>query len=263
MEALQLKTVNCILRYHDLPGDDVPILFIHGLGCAGSFDYPQVAGQPELQNHRRILVDLLGAGFSDKPDDFDYSVASHGVCLLELVEALGLNRFVLYGHSLGGAVALSLASLCRDRVEKIILSESNLDSGGGFISMIIGGYTLEAFMHEGFQKLISESRSNGNHMWAASLSLWSPKAAYGLSISAIIGQTPTWRDILYSLTCPRTYIFGERSLPDPDQVLLAEQGLSIEIVENAGHSMAWENPQGLAKTIWNGLNRHSDMRLKV
>jgi len=43
--------------------------------------------QRELQNHRRILVDLLGAGFSDKPDDFDFSVVSHDSCLLELVEA--------------------------------------------------------------------------------------------------------------------------------------------------------------------------------
>lgn len=34
-------------------------LFIHGLGCAGSFDYPEVAAQTDLIEHRRILIDLL------------------------------------------------------------------------------------------------------------------------------------------------------------------------------------------------------------
>ena len=47
-----------ILRYHDLPGKEMPILFLHGLGCAGSFDYPEVAALDPLRNHRRILVDL-------------------------------------------------------------------------------------------------------------------------------------------------------------------------------------------------------------
>lgn len=253
MKELQLKMNKALLRYHDLPGYGMPILFIHGLGCAGSFDYPQVAGQPELQNHRRILVDLLGAGFSDKPDNFEYTAAAHAACLLELIDALDLKQLAVYGHSLGGAVALSLASLCRERIERIILSESNLDSGGGFISKIIGGLTLEAFTHGGFHALIQDSREHGNQMWAASLSLWSPKAAHGLSVSAILGQTPSWREVLYSLDCPRTYIFGERSLPDPDHQVLSKQGLHIEIVENAGHSMAWENPQGLAKAIVKGL----------
>lgn len=253
MNAIQLKTNKSLLRYHDLPGTGLPILFIHGLGCAGSFDYPQVAGQSELQNHRRILVDLLGAAFSDKPDDFDYTVSSHAACLLELVDALELNQLIVYGHSLGGAVALSLASLCRDKIERIILSESNLDSGGGFISKIIGAYSLEDFTQSGFRELIEDSRASGNDMWAASLSLWSPKAAHGLSVSAIDGQSPSWREILYSLDCPRTYIFGERSLPDPDRQVLEDRGLHIEIVSNAGHSMAWENPQGLARAILNGL----------
>ena len=31
------------LRYHDLSGSLIPILFIHGLGCCGSMDYPTVA----------------------------------------------------------------------------------------------------------------------------------------------------------------------------------------------------------------------------
>lgn len=253
MQEFRLKNTNARLRYHDFPGEGMSILFIHGLGCAGSFDYPQVAAQEELSGHRRILVDLLGSGFSDKPNDFGYSVGDHADYLLDFVSYLGLDQFILFGHSLGGAVALSLANRCRDRIAKIILSEANLDSGGGFISKAIAASSMADFMVQGFQNLIQENQKALNEMWAASVSVSSPKAIYQLSKSAVEGETPAWRDILYSLNCPKTFIFGENSLPDPDMQVLAEHGLHIEVVKNAGHSMAWENPKGLAMAIRNGI----------
>ena len=96
-----IHELNCRMRYYDFPGNDIPILFLHGLGCAGSFDYPQVVAQRELEGHRRILVDLLGAGYSDKPENFEYNVRSHVSYLKAFVESLGIKAFVLFGHSLG------------------------------------------------------------------------------------------------------------------------------------------------------------------
>lgn len=243
-----------MLRYNDFPGNEPAILFLHGIGCAGSFDYPQVAAQKELRNHRCILIDLLGAGYSDRPDDFNYSVNAHADYLSEFVEAIGLKSFILFGHSLGGAVALSLASQCPDRVSRVILSEANLDkSSKGSTTRYIADFTMEEFLDQGFNKLVRQSRLSGNSMWAASLSLWSPKAAYLISRSAAVGTEPSWREIFYKLDCPKTFIFGEQSLPDPDVQILNAHNITIEIVENAGHSMAWENPEGLAKAIRNAI----------
>jgi haloalkane dehalogenase len=86
-----------------------------------------------------------------------------------------------------------------------------------------------------------------------SLLHWSPKAAYLISKSATKGEEPSWRDILYSLECPKTFIFGENSLPDPDMQVLSDHGVKIEIVKHAGHSMTWENPKGLAEAINKGI----------
>lgn len=250
MKEYFISKANCMLRYHDFPGEGIPILFIHGLGCAGSFDYPQVVAQKALRGRRCILIDLLGAGFSDKPENFGYTVNEHAEYLAEFVAAMGLECFVLFGHSLGGAVALSLADKCRERVDRLVLSESNLDkSCEGSISKNIADFEMHEFVNDGFCKLIRESRANGNEMWAASLSVWSHKAAYLISKSAADGEKPSWREILYSLECPRTFIFGENSLPDPDVKELTEHGVNIEIVKQAGHSMAWENPKGLAEAI--------------
>ncbi|PZD94742.1 alpha/beta hydrolase [Paenibacillus sambharensis] len=253
MKEYKLKTNNHYVRYHDFPGEAAPILFLHGLGCAGSFDFPQVAAQPELSGHRRILVDMLGAGFSDKPADFLYDVNSHAEYLLELITSLELHDFILFGHSFGGAVALSLADKCRDRLRSVILSEANLDNGGGFVSRVIADYNETDFVEYGFDEVISKNRRAADKLWAASLSVWSPLAAHRVSKSLVEGQSPSWRDIFYSLTCSKTFIFGERSLPDPDVQELSGRDIHIEIVKQAGHSMAWENPQGLAAAIKSGI----------
>ena len=250
MKEYFLSKTNCMLRYNDFPGHDIPIIFIHGLGCAGSFDYPQVATQESLKNHRCILIDLLGSGYSDKPNNFGYTIKDHAEYLAEFIDSLKIDSFILFGHSLCGAIALSLADVCKSRISKIVLSESNLDkSAAGSTSKYISDFDLQEFISNGFHKLVHDSQASGNEMWAASLSLWSPKAAYLISKSAALGEEPSWREILYSLECPKTFIFGENSLPNPDMQVLFNHGIKIEIVEKAGHSMAWENPKGLDKSI--------------
>ncbi|POB11393.1 alpha/beta fold hydrolase [Sulfobacillus sp. hq2] len=253
MRDFLLKGSNSRIRYHDLPGEDIPILFIHGLGCAGSFDYPEVASQSQLAHHRRILVDLLGSGFSDKPNDFGYTISDHAEYLVDFVSSLDVDRFVLFGHSLGGAVALSFADHYRDRIARIILSEANLDSGGGSTSKAIAAYAEKDFLDRGFQEILAQNRQTGNETWAASCVVTFPLALYRAAQSVIAGQSPSWRDILYALDCPKTFIFGEDSLPDPDMEVLKDHGIHIEVVPKAGHSMAWENPKGLAAAIKNGI----------
>lgn len=254
MKEYRIESVHATMRYHDLPGSGIPILFVHGLGCAGSFDYPEVAAQPELQNHRRILVDLLGAGFSDRPEDFGYTADNHAAYLQEFIADIGLSSFVLYGHSLGGAVAISLAARCPERTRRLILSESNLEkSADGAASKKIASYEMQEFIETGFEKIVETNRQHHGGIWAASLSLWLPKAVYLLSKCAVEGVTPSWREMLFSLQCPRTFICGEQSLPYPRFDEIKAQGIHMEIVPQAGHSMAWENPRGLAQAIENGL----------
>lgn len=253
MKEYIVDKLNNKMRYHDFPGEDTPILFIHGLGCSGSFDYPEVAAQTDLINHRRILVDLLGSGFSDKPDDFSYTVKDHANYLYNFVKELKLDKIIIFGHSLGGPVAIELADKCKDNVEAIILSESNLDkSKPGAATYEFGSYEEEDFVNSIFDEAVIEN-SRENSMWAATLSVWSPEAVSRISKSAIAGGDPSWRELLYSLKCPRTFIFGERSLPDEDQSELEKQGINIEIVKAAGHSMAWENPKGLAEAVSKGI----------
>lgn len=49
---------------------------------------------------------------------------------------------------------------------------------------------MNDFVCNGFFQLVQESQKDANEMWAASLSLWLPKAAYLISQSAAKGGTP-------------------------------------------------------------------------
>lgn len=253
MKEYIVDNINNKMRYHDLPGEDTPILFIHGLGCAGSFDYPEVAAQTDLINHRRILIDLLGSGFSDKPDNYLYTVKEHAKYLYNFVQDLKLYKFIIFAHSLGGAVALELANKCKENIETIILSEANLDkSSRGSSSYEFGSYQEEDFVNGIFDEVVNENYSV-NSMWASTLSVCSSTAISRISKSAVAGAEPSWREIVYSLQCKKTFIFGEKSLPDDDQIELKRHIINIEIVKSAGHSMAWENPKGLAEAIKKGI----------
>jgi len=254
----EFKSTNCnaTLRYHDLPGNGVPVIFIHGIGCASSFDYPQVASISGLDQHRRILIDLIGSGFSDKPNDFDYSIDSHASYLQEFIEFLDLDDFVIYGHSMGGAVSVALAARVESRLSNLILSEANLDAGGGFFSKKVASYSENDYQDFGHHDIVQESINNSNESWAASLSVSSSVATYRTSCSLIEGSSPSWRQMYYALKIPKTYIFGSRSLPDPDFDALSKQQVNVIIVAEAGHSMAWENPEGLAAAICTAISKN-------
>ncbi|CAM3744769.1 AB hydrolase superfamily protein YvaM [Vibrio aerogenes CECT 7868] len=249
MKSLFIESCQSFLRYHDIPGDKVPIVFIHGIGCASSSDYPAVAAQLVSQGHRCILVDLLGAGFSDHPAGFSYSVEAHAQVLAELVDAIHLSGFVIFGHSAGGAVATVFASLCVDKVEKLILAEPNLDPGGGFFSCSIAEQSLSEYLRQGHQQKIQDSAASGNDIWAGTMQVAHPIAVHRLACSLVAGSVPTWRTLLFQLSKPRLVLFGEYSLPDPDTERLPQSGVDVSIIPQAGHSMMWDNPVAVAQTI--------------
>ncbi|MEA1103823.1 hypothetical protein U8M76_13580, partial [Klebsiella pneumoniae] len=55
MNGFYSSVAGATLRWHDFPGDGLPVVFIHGLGCASSYDYPRIASDPALRERRKIL----------------------------------------------------------------------------------------------------------------------------------------------------------------------------------------------------------------
>jgi pimeloyl-ACP methyl ester carboxylesterase len=66
-----------------------------------------------------IAPDLPGFGYSDAPDHGE--IEAYARNLAEALAILGIERFTLVGHSLGGAIATALAELLPDKVGALVL----------------------------------------------------------------------------------------------------------------------------------------------
>jgi pimeloyl-ACP methyl ester carboxylesterase len=253
MKRFFSRSANAWLAYADMPGEVGTILFIHGLGCSGIHDYSEVATQPALAAYRRLVVDLPGYGFSDKPGDFSYLVEDQASVLAELVDALAIRRLVVFGHSMGGAVAISLCTLIPRQAEALIISEGNLDAGGGFISQRIAAVTESDYVRHLHAELIDEERASGNLSWAATMSIASPLAVCRSARSLVDGGPISWREQFAGFAFPRYYIIGEKSLPDPETERLPKIGVTVKILPGADHNMAIWKSRELTETIAQAL----------
>jgi pimeloyl-ACP methyl ester carboxylesterase len=249
MKSFTLAADQAVIRYHDLPGGGTPLVFVHGLGSASSLEFPRVACDPALAGRRMVLIDLLGSGFSDRPAEFGYTVADHARTVATLVHHLSLDTFDLFGHSMGGAVAITIAGLIGERLRHLVVAEANLKPGGGLASRGIAAMSEADFVAHGHADLVRGARAEGNGAWAASVAISAPYAMHRVSMSLVAGTEPTWRAQLCALELPCTMIFGEASLPNADAESLPRDGVPLAIVPAAGHGMALENPSGLAAVI--------------
>jgi pimeloyl-ACP methyl ester carboxylesterase len=101
-----------------------PVLAIHGLGgTKGSF-LPTLAALSD--RFRVIAVDLPGFGDSDKPIGASYDPRFFADAMVDLLDALELDRVELIGNSLGGRVALELALQSPERVGRLALLAPSL-----------------------------------------------------------------------------------------------------------------------------------------
>lgn len=95
------------LHYLDR-GSGPAILMVHGLGGQlRNFSYALL--ERLVADHRVILVDRPGSGYSTATGGMAPRIAAQGAIIGELIDGLKLDRPLLVGHSLGGAVALALA----------------------------------------------------------------------------------------------------------------------------------------------------------
>lgn len=101
-------------------GSGSVMLLVHGFG-GSTFDWEEHLLEPLSASYRVVAVDLLGAGFSARDDRLPYGLDLWTDQLRELLDALGIARTTVAGHSLGGAVATVFAAREPHRVEALVL----------------------------------------------------------------------------------------------------------------------------------------------
>ena len=130
------------LNYIEHGSGENVVLAIHGnLGCANWLDL----AMPLLPaNIRVIAAEWRGCGDSDKPDptpDYsNYTMEIHARDHIALLDALGIEKCHLYGHSTGGIIASHMLTMAPGRFNKVLMldpvSPQGLQLGSGQIGVL-------------------------------------------------------------------------------------------------------------------------------
>lgn len=121
----------------DPSGNRPTVVLIHGM-VNSSRHWREVA-LALAEDHYVIAPDLIGHGDSATPRG-DYSLGAHACYIRDLLTALGIDRFTLVGHSLGGGVAMQFYYQFPHRVERLILVSSG--GLGGEVSPLLRSAAL-------------------------------------------------------------------------------------------------------------------------
>lgn len=106
-------------------GDGPPLVFVHGSGPGVTAYANWRLVLPELGKYFHCYApDMVGFGFTQRPDGIRYDVQTWADQVLGFLDALGLDRASLVGNSFGGAIALRLAAQHPDRVDRLVLMGS-------------------------------------------------------------------------------------------------------------------------------------------
>ncbi len=234
--------------YEDYGSGDTAVLLVHGWGMGVRvWDYSLMALVDA--GYRVVALDHRGCGQSDK-DFKDLSISAIAGDVVALVAALGLDRVVLNGWSLGGAVVVAAASQLEQRCAGVVLTcgatpaylqKSGFPHGGTdqdladtLAAMASDRVNFLAALSQGVcASAVSEQVINW--MWQMFLQA-SPLAARSLAELGPLDQ----REMLASLEVPiMSIVGGKDAVVDPEicrSVSSFNARARIVEFENAGHA---------------------------
>ena len=96
------------------------VLLLHGKNFSGAY-WERTVRALTARGFRVVVPDQVGFGKSSKPAPFQYSLHAMALHTRSLLDALGVKRAAVVGHSMGGMVAVRFALLAPERTERLVL----------------------------------------------------------------------------------------------------------------------------------------------
>jgi len=254
--------------YHRNEGRGEPLIVLHGL--LGSSDNWRAMSQRLAQHFAVYSLDLRNHGRSPHAAEMNYPLMAGDV--REFVEAHGLKRVFLLGHSMGGKVAMQFAVNYPAQVEKLVIVDIapktyppsqrpllaalralDLEAIGSFAEAdaALKPAIPETAMRQFLLKNLSRDEA-GAFRWRIGLgAIWEN---YDSLIQAVSIERPFEK--------PTCFIRGGRSdfIADADSALIrrAFPRARIETIEGAGHWVQSEAPEQFYRAVSGFLFSSSD-----
>lgn len=240
MESKRIKLGSLNIRYFS-GGQGDPLVIIHG-GGDGARAWLKSA--EELSNHYSVYIpDLPGFGHSQSAND-KFHLQEYVAFIEDLSQALGIERFHLIGHSIGGGIALHYALQFPQKVKGLVLVSS-------WCLGIEAALWVRLLSHPAFCRSLGEAGIAvlKGVKWLARL-FYAPfkfsnpitrvKMDVGKTMTTLRGQTTVLQDRLCELTMPTLLVWGsgDRIVPAAHAYIAAEliPDCQLHIFEGCGHS---------------------------
>jgi len=240
--------VSVVRRDGELP----PIVFLHGFGSSKE-DYVDLAIRPMFRGRPFVAFDAPGCGATICDDLSQISIPFQVATALVVLERLGIQRFHIAGHSMGGLGALLLAHQEQDRVISFIDIKGNLAPEDCFLSR-----QIFTFASDDPQSFMDAFTARTRSALSYSSALYSASLRQKVNVGAVRGifesmvQLSDNNDLLgkfLSLPCPRMYMYGEEYVGLSYLGKLAENGVELAMIPECGHFPMYSNPVEMWKRI--------------
>lgn len=104
------------------PESGPPVVIIPGI-VSPAYAFRQVLPPLAAAGVRAIVIEPLGFGLSSRPGDADYSHTAQAIRVAAVMDSLSVGRAVVLGHVVGATIALRLALMRPDLVQRLVLVE--------------------------------------------------------------------------------------------------------------------------------------------
>jgi 3-oxoadipate enol-lactonase len=261
--AGRLDIGDATLAYEDTGGDGPTVVFVHGLGGSSYGWWNQLAACP-ARGYRGVAYDQRGAGRSDVPPG-PYSVEGWAVDLERLVDALGLGRVALVGHSVGCMVAEHGALRLGERAWALALCGGALGwpdgAGAAFeqrAALARDGRLDEVAAVVASTGLTERRRADDPALHGLMLAMIASNDPEGYARSAEATGAGSMRDPA-RIGCPTLAFAGsEDSVTPPEAaaaIATAVPGGESAVVDGVAHWCMLERPDAVNETLFGFLDR--------
>jgi 2-succinyl-6-hydroxy-2,4-cyclohexadiene-1-carboxylate synthase len=263
---------NGIFLNVEVTGDGPIVLLLHGFTRDTRAWEPVL---PSLADYRVVRVDLIGHGKSDAPDDPSRYTMQHAVeDLLALLHHLHVEQYALIGYSLGGRVALHLATAAPERLWALVIESASAgieDPSQRAVRVESDEKLAQSLLTDGLETFVD--RWQAQPLFASQASLL-PDALeeqrrqrlgnnpLGLANSLRgmgAGAQDYILDRLHVIEAPSLFLAGAldtRYAALAPSLASQVRGAEHAIIEGAGHTTHLEQPESWSRVVRSFLDKH-------
>ncbi len=240
------------LHYYRTGGNKPPLVLAHGLTDNGLCWAPLV--DVLAADYDCILVDARAHGFSDAPSS-GYTNDDHAADYASLIQALGLDRPAIIGHSMGGGTSAQLAANYPGLVRGAVLEDPPWRPQGHASTpeerrahAETWRADVQANRSRSLETLLAQGRQQRATWSAAELDQWAPakQQVSPLAIDYVLYPSKGWWEVITEISCPTLLVIGDvaaGAIVDADtanQINARNPKIEVATIAGAGHSIRRE-----------------------